>query len=290
MGNGKAYYDELVVGRSSAIAPLVAADPSGAVGGGGLYPAVLIYRPGATAGGAVYTSMSTLYQAALAIPGHKLVWVDDSLAAASMPAATYNWSNVSFWGTKSPGVYATLTIEDGVVWSSPPVLLDQIVINAQNRATVCTISSGSNIMTLGQYAQLVVDNDNQAAFFAVNGGTLFLVCREVTLLGSGTGKIATIAGGNLAIYALAQSSIAQDSFTGASGTLTIYKEPSAVYEETQTGLTITPDVVLVATAEALAYTPANGAHWANPDPTDVAGAIDRIASAVYALRGNSPIP
>jgi hypothetical protein len=30
------------------------------------------------------------------------------------------------------------------------------------------------------------------------------------------------------------------------------------------------------------YTPGNGAHWTNPDPTTIAGALDRIAAAVNA--------
>ena len=38
------------------------------------------------------------------------------------------------------------------------------------------------------------------------------------------------------------------------------------------------------------YTPLTESHWANPDPTTVSDAIDRIASAVYALRGNVAIP
>jgi hypothetical protein len=38
------------------------------------------------------------------------------------------------------------------------------------------------------------------------------------------------------------------------------------------------------------YTPSNGAHWNNPDPTTVISALDRLAAAVFALRGNVSIP
>jgi hypothetical protein len=290
MGGGKQYVDQLVIAQSTAMAPLVAANPGGAAGGAGLYPTELIFQPGGTEGGSTYTSMQALYLACLAIPGRKNVRVDDSLAAAIMPAATYNWTNVSFFGAKSPGVYATLTVADGTVWSAPPLMFDQIVLSLETESTLCTISSGLNIITFGQYAQFVVENASAAAAFDVTGGSLFLVCREVTLLGGGAGYVARLSGGNVIVYALAQSSVAADSFKGNSGTITIYKEPSAVYEETQTGLTVVPDVVLVGTSDAVAYTPANGAQWANPDPTNVADAIDRLASAVYALRGNVAIP
>ena len=33
------------------------------------------------------------------------------------------------------------------------------------------------------------------------------------------------------------------------------------------------------------YTPANGAHWVDPDPTNVQDALDRIAASINADRG-----
>lgn len=38
------------------------------------------------------------------------------------------------------------------------------------------------------------------------------------------------------------------------------------------------------------YIPANGTYWADTDPATVKEAVDRLASAVYVLRGSSPIP
>ena len=37
------------------------------------------------------------------------------------------------------------------------------------------------------------------------------------------------------------------------------------------------------------YTPGNSAYWANPPPTTVASAIDRLALAIYSI-DSTPIP
>jgi hypothetical protein len=41
---------------------------------------------------------------------------------------------------------------------------------------------------------------------------------------------------------------------------------------------------------SLLYTTSNATWWATSSPTTVKAALDRLASAVYALRGNSGIP
>ena len=43
-------------------------------------------------------------------------------------------------------------------------------------------------------------------------------------------------------------------------------------------------------SRSLAYTPTTGANWVAPAPTTVQSALDRIASAVFVLRGSSAIP
>jgi hypothetical protein len=39
---------------------------------------------------------------------------------------------------------------------------------------------------------------------------------------------------------------------------------------------------------SIAYTPANGAHWTDPDPTTIKQAIDRIAAQLFAISGSIP--
>lgn len=43
-------------------------------------------------------------------------------------------------------------------------------------------------------------------------------------------------------------------------------------------------------ADLKAYTPADGTKWADPDPTTIQGALDRMAALLYTLNSNTPIP
>jgi hypothetical protein len=51
----------------------------------------------------------------------------------------------------------------------------------------------------------------------------------------------------------------------------------------------TVNTIKAALDEVMAYTPANGANWTDPDPTTVRSALDRLAAAVAGLLGG-PIP
>lgn len=48
--------------------------------------------------------------------------------------------------------------------------------------------------------------------------------------------------------------------------------------------------VTVGMTGSLSYTPGDGTYWADPDPTNVKDALDRIASLLYTLNSNTPIP
>lgn len=48
--------------------------------------------------------------------------------------------------------------------------------------------------------------------------------------------------------------------------------------------------VTIGMTGSLSYTPADGSHWSDPDPTNVKEALDRMASLLYTLNSNTPIP
>jgi len=52
------------------------------------------------------------------------------------------------------------------------------------------------------------------------------------------------------------------------------------------GLTVNGSTV---TTGSSAYTPSTPSVWATPAPTTLQGAIDRLANAIYALNGGTPI-
>lgn len=77
----------------------------------------------------------------------------------------------------------------------------------------------------------------------------------------------------------------------ASSTAITLKVDSCTYTDLKAlGLTMTNiTFTLIDQAQGIGYTPLNAAHWSG-SPTNEKDAIDRIASAVYALRGNVAIP
>jgi len=48
--------------------------------------------------------------------------------------------------------------------------------------------------------------------------------------------------------------------------------------------------VTIGMTGSLSYTPADGSHWSDPDPTNVKDALDRMAALLYTLNSNTPIP
>ena len=67
---------------------------------------------------------------------------------------------------------------------------------------------------------------------------------------------------------------------------------AAINDDPNFATTITSALALKADASALnsiAYTPNDSDHWADPDPTNINDALDRIAAAIYALNGNTGI-
>ena len=86
-----------------------------AVASGGA-TAVFVFRPGGVAAGNVYITWAALYAAVNAVEGQVIVQIEDSLAAAQIPAGVYDFTNWTIVGEYDPvtGLRPTLTILTGV--------------------------------------------------------------------------------------------------------------------------------------------------------------------------------
>jgi hypothetical protein len=78
--------------------------------------------------------------------------------------------------------------------------------------------------------------------------------------------------------------IRTDSITGSTVT------GSTALFTTITGSTVTGSTALFTTLTAsnISYTPANTAHWTDPDPTTLKQAIDRLAAQLFVISGSIP--
>lgn len=121
---------------------------------------------------------------------------------------------------------------------------------------------------------------NFAYVFASTGNELYITTysssfgsdssgKDIWITPDGAGLDADANGGNIYL---------QTATTTGTGTRGIVQVDARILE--LTGSTAMSGNVL--------YTPATSSHW-NPQPTTIKEAIDRIASAIYALNGNNPI-
>jgi len=75
---------------------------------------------------------------------------------------------------------------------------------------------------------------------------------------------------------------------GGSATPTLQVDPGSGPDPTALGLPL--NLNLAGDLFYVKYTPGNPAQWAGSPPPSASAALDRLAAAVFALRGNTPIP
>ena len=119
-----------------------------------------VFRPGGVEQGNVYTSWSSLYQALNLVEGDRIVLVDATIAPASVPAGTYDMSNVTLSGTFGT-IPTILDLEDGVSLSNLLNITGSLVLNNKSTTTTPIILNSGSILVLNNGA--VVQNDLAAS-------------------------------------------------------------------------------------------------------------------------------
>ena len=143
------------------------------------------------------------------------------------------------------------------------------------------------------YAQKLWVN-NQFAFQdqAVGGAGI-----KLSLLDTGGNKATLVADiedyATEAYVTAAVQALDDDLRVGTPGALDSLNElAQAINNDPNFATTINSALALKADASALtsiSYTPIDTDHWADPDPTNINDALDRIAAAIYSLNGNTGI-
>ena len=170
--------------------------------------------------------------------------------------------------------------------------------NFDGNATTATFATGSTNAT----------NANNLTADSATTTSLYLIMREDNLAGADSAKFdvalsynatsETLSATNFSGNGSSLTNVAAVSATSASavnvssvsndatyyvhfgdattGTDALNVSTNMTYNPTGNGLLTTP----------MSYTPNNGTHWIDPDPTTVAEAIDRLAAVVYSLNGD----
>jgi hypothetical protein len=137
----------------------------------------LVFQPGGTAVGNVFTTWSSLFTAAGNVVGPLTVYFDGSLngSAATIPSGAWNFTNsyVRFQGPTSPfSAITTVTAATGATISGVNEYTNLFVVNASTSPV--TTFSGSAIAVV-RFFSSTVDASSSAPFFSVSGTGIFVL-------------------------------------------------------------------------------------------------------------------
>ena len=109
---------------------------------------------------------------------------------------------------------------------------------------------------------------------------------EIVNIQTGTGY--TLSFGSALVLTIDTSSIYLGTFNTPTEFIGVTVDNNNIYLAfTATNGVVFPDLTVQSTAWTGTYTPANAADWANPAPTTLAAAIDRLAAAIKILSGGT---
>src|SRR4029077_19380661 len=113
-------------------------------------PVAFVWQPGGPSQqGNLYTSWSALMAAANAVQGISIVLVDNTFAAANVPAGTWNVDNVQFFGhATTRGSFPTLTFLDGAKLTFSTLYLTNILATSSSSSSVVTFDGIGGVLIL----------------------------------------------------------------------------------------------------------------------------------------------
>lgn len=133
------------------------ADASGGGGGGGGLTPTFVYRPGGVAADNVYTDWNALYAALNAQEGARVLQFDDSLAAVTIPAGTWNMQDVRWFGVPAVGLGDRLVVVNITEGATFPALRWITGLDIANNATATVPVTQGGL--------------DELSYFRIDGGT-----------------------------------------------------------------------------------------------------------------------
>lgn len=243
--------------------------------------AVFVFQPGGVAGANVYTDWPSLMAAVGAVAGVKTVEIDATIAAAQVPAGTWNVDGVEFRNRQTANAGTTLlTFLQGAVFAFEELRINGL-LQFVNTSTNPVVVSTTGVVIRCQFSGSIVCNAGAAPFFQVSGGTNVLFLTNQGFIGDSTHAVVTVdAGQNLVVSIPADGGANAGSIVGAGSILAVLSSDSQFQAQTVT----TQNLLIRSDAKRESYTAAVVANWSGTNPTSVANALDRIAAKI------TPIP
>ena len=185
---------------------------------------------------------------------------------------TYNASTNSL---TVPNLLGNATSATTATNATDAITSEQLVVDSAGTATLYLIGRESNIAN--------ADSAKLDAALGYNPTTETLFAPNF----SGDGSSVT----NVAAASATSASAVNVSTVGDDATYYIHFGDATSGTDAlnvNTNLNFNPSTGLMSVTN-VSYTPSTDAHWADPNPTTVKSALDRLAAAVYALQSNTEI-
>lgn len=249
--------------------------------------ATFVFRPGGVAGGNVFTTWASLMAAVSLTPGLRIIYIDDSLAAAHMAAGgPYDLDNVTLAGNQASATF-TLIIDDGATFHSSSLTISNGLLLQSNSTTSPWTPSSFFDFTIGSTC-IAQSNAGAAPLLAVtapaSGGVIDV---EMTgILGDFTHNVVTVAAGQqLTVRAEGPVTSIRAHAFGGLGTVDVFRESACTVSSVQDVSTFV--IHEASLASATAYTPATAGNW-QPAPALVSAALDQLAAPNFVFaHGNT---
>jgi hypothetical protein len=208
---------------------------------------VFVYRPGGVAEKNVYTSLPALVAAAALVQGVKIVQMDNSLGAVSVPAGIFDFGSPTlFIGDPDLGVPIPVTFDDLAELRNVVGFYDLGLVSMSSKPVCANVDPSSLIWTLGGKTTLV--SNGTAPFFSQDvAGPLTVQAKDYASVNNGAvaSVRTTVPGANLSIVARDGGFWDTSTVAGLAGTCSgIIGSASAFVDPTQTGV-VGPFVIAI---------------------------------------------
>jgi hypothetical protein len=198
---------------------------------------VVVYQPGGTPTGNIYTTLAAACAAAAAVaPYGPIVEIDNSLGT---PIGTSGFYNVDGFTFRARNLLTTLTLEDGATFAANKLTIDGLNIIWQHVTEPPWTANGTTVLYVqGFGAQLTAGGSASQPFLFLGSGTIcaLYLNNSGKLQGGAGAAVVSAASGVTAVdvYAFSDAAIAANSLTGAGG-IDVFADVSSTMSATQTG-------------------------------------------------------
>lgn len=264
---------------------VVVAASGGAGGGGESTSPTFVLRPGNPAGNTnnVFIDWASLYDVFSLVSGNRWIYVDDSLATATVPAGTWNVDLTTFVGNFA-STTEILHFADGAHLQFNTIWIDGLLTLSQDGASpVFTLTNAQN------FAQIVILQGNllstTATAFVRNSNTtpgddFFIDVQGEATIGDDVHPVVTTDAGALSVISLGAGSSVGASEVILAHALAGLGTAEVVFADSQSGLHPTQDVTTITRTQP----GLNFSTTQNGSPLGPAGTVQQTSAAFTRIR------